>query len=108
MLPRVLLRSVSDHDSIVRVVAMDPTLPSMPIMMEVGSRDMFDVVHDVNISVSTKIRQARTAKKRKTTHTHTFCFVPLLFIHTGVYLVPGTWYLLIISITGDHPGGSSG
>ena len=62
MLPCVacpLPRSVSDHANIIRVVAMDPTLPTMPIMMEAGSRDMFDVIYDADISMAAKIRRVR-------------------------------------------------
>lgn len=48
---------MSDHANIIRVVAMDPTLPTMPIMMEAGSRDMFDVIYDADISMAAKIRR---------------------------------------------------
>lgn len=62
-------RSLSDHDNIIQVVAMDPTLPSMPIMMEAGSRDMFDVIYDADISMAVKIRQVlrnvRNKKKKR-------------------------------------------
>lgn len=74
----VLPRSVSDHANIIRVVAMDPTLPTLPIMMEAGSRDMFDVIYDADISMAAKIRQVRKMsikqKKQKCrmyiSHTH--------------------------------------
>eukprot|EP00904_Undaria_pinnatifida_P007343 jgi/Undpi1/3739/HiC_scaffold_16.g07108.m1 len=47
---------VSNHANVIRVVAMDPTLPTMPIMMEAGSMDLFDVMEDININMRTKIR----------------------------------------------------
>ena len=47
---------MSNHANVIRVVAMDPTLPTMPIMMEAGSMDLFDVMEDININMRTKIR----------------------------------------------------
>ena len=64
------MRSLSSHPNIIRVVAMDPTLPTMPTMMEAGSMDMFDVMYDTAIPMPTKIRQVRNVKN---IHTVVMC-----------------------------------
>lgn len=49
--------SVGDNPNIIRVLAMDSTLPTMPILMEAGMGDMFDIVGDNTISMQGKTRQ---------------------------------------------------
>lgn len=54
-----LAPSVGDNENIVRVFAMDSTLPTRPIMMEAGCGDMFDIVVNDAMSMQTKIRQGQ-------------------------------------------------
>ena len=72
---------MSGHENVIRAVAMDPTIPSMPIMLEAGSRDMYDVICDDDMSMPIKIRQVRNAREQ-TAHTHAYCsFMLRIFIH---------------------------
>lgn len=60
--------SVGDNPNIIRVVAMDSNLPTMPIMMKAGMGDMFDIVGNDAISMRGKTRQG---------HYETLCEVEL-------------------------------
>ena len=86
------MRSLSSHPNIIRVVAMDPTLPTMPTMMEAGSMDMFDVMYDTAIPMPTKIRQVRNVKNIHTNimtwwmEVTVYCEITHKQISTALYL----------------------
>lgn len=50
-----LVPSLGSHKNIPKVLAIDSSLPSMPILMELGYCDMVDVISSANVSMENKI-----------------------------------------------------